>query len=57
MTEEKEMTKNIDESKHWESLYYKENALVGVLRQNIKFLEEEVEYLNGRIHFILKYER
>ena len=51
MTEEK-----LNESKHWESLYYKENALVGLLKQNIKFLEEEVNYLKGRIHFILKYE-
>ena len=56
MKEEKQ-DKNIDEAKQWEQLYYKENALVGLLRQNIKFLEEEVNYLNGRIHFILKYER
>ena len=51
MTEDK-----LNESKHWESLYYKENALVAVLKQRIKSLEEEVYYLNGKMKFIQKYE-
>ena len=45
-----------EESKHWESLYYKENALVGLLKQHIKALEEQVDYLNSKIAYIKKYE-
>lgn len=43
------------EAKHWESLYYKENALVGLLKQHIKALEEQVGYLSSRIAYIKKY--
>lgn len=43
------------EAKHWESLYYKENALVALLKQHIKALEEQVGYLNSRIAYIKKY--
>lgn len=44
------------EAKHWESLYYKENALVGLLKQHIKALEEQVDYLKGKIAYVKKYE-
>ena len=45
-----------EESKHWESLYYQENALVGLLKQQIKALQAEVDYLKGKIAYIKKYE-
>ena len=44
-----------EEVKQWESLYYKENALVGLLKQHIKALEEQVGYLSSRIAYIKKY--
>ena len=47
---------SLEESNHWESLYYKENALVGLLKQHIKALEEQVNYLNSKIVYIKKYE-
>jgi len=47
---------NKEEAKHWEDLYYKENALVGLLKQHIKALKEQVDYLNSKITYIKKYE-
>lgn len=44
------------ESKHWESLYYKENALVGLLKSKVKSLEAKIDYLQGKIFYIEKYE-
>ena len=44
-----------EEIKHWENLYYKENALVGLLQLNIEFLEKEVHYWKGKVAFMQKY--
>ena len=45
----------MDECKHWESLYYKENALVGLLKSKIEYLKAEVEYLKSELAYNRKY--
>lgn len=44
-----------EETKHWEALYYKENALVGLLKSKINSLEAEVEYLRSELAYNKKY--
>ena len=45
----------MNECDHWETLYYKENALVGLLKSKIKALEAEVEYLKSELAYNKKY--
>ena len=46
----------VEETKHWEDLYYKENALVGLLINKVKFLEAQVDYLKSELAYTKKYE-
>ena len=46
----------VEEAKHWEDLYYKENALVGLLINKVKFLEAQVDYLKSELAYTKKYE-
>ena len=48
--------KTIEETKHQEDLYYKENALVGLLINKVKFLEAQVDYLKSELAYTKKYE-
>ena len=48
--------KTVEETKHWEDLYYKENALVGLLINKVKFLEAQVDYLKSELAYTKKYE-
>lgn len=48
--------KTVEEAKHWEDLYYKENALVGLLINKVKFLEAQVDYLKSELAYTKKYE-
>ena len=44
----------VEETKHWEDLYYKENALVGLLINKVKFLEAQVDYLKSEVNYDIK---
>lgn len=44
-----------EESKHWESLYYKENARVRLLENKIIALKAEKDYLKSEIAYMKKY--
>ena len=46
----------VEEAEHWEDLYYKENALVGLLINKVKFLEAQVDYLKSELAYTKKYE-
>ena len=46
----------VEEAKHWQDLYYKENALVGLLINKVKFLEAQVDYLKSELAYTKKYE-
>ncbi len=45
-----------DENKIFEDLYYKENALVALLKTKIEYLEAEIEYLKAKNSYFIKYE-
>ena len=51
-----EENQTVEEAKHWEDLYYKENALVGLLINKVKFLEAQVDYLKSELAYTKKYE-
>lgn len=44
-----------EESKHWEELYYKENARVGLLESRIIALKAERDYFKNEIAYMKKY--
>ena len=48
--------KTAEEAEHWKDLYYKENALVGLLINKVKFLEAQVDYLKSELAYTKKYE-